>query len=89
VHENWRFRPYYREAARWLRDGRIGKVEAAALTLVTSGTVPDAEGRYPALDRQPFMASEKRMLVAEVLIHHLDTLRMLLGPLKVEAAALT
>ena len=31
-------------------------------------------------------AGEKRMLVAEVLIHHLDTLRMLLGPLQVTAA---
>jgi predicted dehydrogenase len=29
------------------------------------------------------------MLVAEVLIHHLDTLRMLLGPLRVTAAALS
>ena len=29
------------------------------------------------------------MLVAEVLIHHLDTLRMLLGPLKVTAAGLS
>ena len=29
------------------------------------------------------------MLVAEVLIHHLDTLRMLLGPLRVTAAQLS
>ncbi|MFG1420690.1 Gfo/Idh/MocA family protein [Roseixanthobacter liquoris] len=89
VHENWRFRAYYRDAAQWLREGRIGKVKAARLTLATSGTVADAAGQYPALVRQPFMRHEKRMLVAEVLIHHLDTLRMLLGPLKVEAAALT
>lgn len=89
VHENWRFRAYYRKAAEWLREGRIGAVKGAALSLVTSGTVPDAEGRLPALERQPFMAQESRMLVAEVLIHHLDTLRMLLGPLTVEAAALS
>ncbi|MFG1465478.1 Gfo/Idh/MocA family oxidoreductase [Xanthobacter sp. DSM 24535] len=89
VHENWRFRTYYRDAARWLREGRIGTVKAARLILATSGTIADAEGNYPALVRQPFMRHEKRMLVAEVLIHHLDTLRMLLGPLKVEAASLT
>jgi len=89
VHENWRFRAYYRQAAEWLRAGRIGAVKAASLSLMTSGTVPDAEGRLMALERQPFMRTEKRMLVAEVLIHHLDTLRMLLGPLKVEAAALS
>ena len=35
------------------------------------------------------MRGEKRMLVAEVLIHHLDTLRMLLGPLRVTAAGLS
>lgn len=88
VHENWRFRAYYRQAADWIRDGRIGAVKAASLNLVTSGTVPDATGRFAALERQPFMRTETRMLVAEVLIHHLDTLRMLLGELTVGAAAL-
>lgn len=89
VHENWRFRTYYREAAGWLRAGAIGTVRAARLTLLTSGTLPDAQGNLPALVRQPFMAGEGRMLVAEVLIHHLDTLRMLLGPMKVTAAVLS
>jgi predicted dehydrogenase len=89
VHENWRFRDYYRDAAAWIRDGRIGEINAARLTLVTSGTILDADGQYPALVRQPFMRHETRMLVAEVLIHHLDTLRMLLGPLDVTAATLT
>jgi predicted dehydrogenase len=87
VHENWRFRAYYREAAAWLRSGVIGRPFAARLDLVTSGTLLDVAGRFPALERQPFMRSEARMLVAEVLIHHLDTLRMLLGPLRVTACA--
>ena len=77
VHENWRFRGYYREAAAWLRDYRIGRVKQAQLTLLTSGVLPDSDGRRPALERQPFMRAERRMLVAEVLIHHLDTLRVL------------
>jgi predicted dehydrogenase len=89
VHENWRFRDYYRDAAAWIRGGRIGEITAARLTLVTSGTIRDSNGQYPALVRQPFMRNETRMLVAEVLIHHLDTLRMLLGPLDVTAATLT
>lgn len=89
VHENWRFRDYYRDAAAWIRAGRIGEITAARLTLITSGTLKDANGQYPALVRQPFMRHETRMLVAEVLIHHLDTLRMLLGPLTVTAATLT
>jgi D-apiose dehydrogenase len=89
VHENWRFRGYYRDAASWLREGRIGKVKQAQLTLLTSGVLPGPDGLRPALERQPFMRGEKRMLVAEVLIHHLDTLRMLLGPLRVTAAGLS
>jgi predicted dehydrogenase len=89
VHENWRFRGYYRDAAAWLREGRIGNFKQAQLTLLTSGVLPGPDGLCPALERQPFMRREKRMLVAEVLIHHLDTLRMLLGPLRVTAAALS
>lgn len=89
VHENWRFRGYYRDAAAWLREGRIGDVKQVQLTLLTSGVLPGADGLRPALERQPFMRGEKRMLVAEVLIHHLDTLRMLLGPLRVTAAGLS
>lgn len=89
VHENWRFRGYYRDAASWLREDRIGKVKQAQLNLLTSGVLPGADGLRPALERQPFMRREKRMLVAEVLIHHLDTLRMLLGPLRVAAAGLS
>jgi D-apiose dehydrogenase len=89
VHENWRFRGYYRDAACWLREGRIGTVKQAQLTLLTSGLLPGPDGVRPALQRQPFMRREKRMLVAEVLIHHLDTLRMMLGPLRVTAAELS
>jgi D-apiose dehydrogenase len=89
VHENWRFRGYYRDAAAWLKAGRIGNVKQAQLTLLTSGVLPSPDGLRPALERQPFMRHEKRMLVAEVLIHHLDTLRMMLGPLHVKAAGLS
>ena len=89
VHENWRFRGYYRDAAAWLREGRIGNLKQAQITLLTSGVLPGPDGLRPALERQPFMRHEKRMLVAEVLIHHLDTLRMLLGPLRVTSAGLS
>ena len=46
------------------------------------------DGRRPALVRQPFLAGLERMLVMEILIHHLDTLRFLLGELAVDAARL-
>ena len=38
--------------------------------------------------RQPFFLHERRLLVNEVLIHHLDTMRVLLGHLTVTAARL-
>jgi predicted dehydrogenase len=88
VHENWRFRAYYRDAANWIGDGSVGDVQQCQMNLITSGLLRDAEGRRPALERQPFMRTERRMLVNEVLIHHLDTLRVLLGPLEVVAARL-
>lgn len=88
VHENWRFRPHYRQIRRWLDEGRIGRPRQALLTILTSGLLPDADGRLPAVVRQPFMAELERMLLMEVLIHHVDTLRFLLGPLALDGAKL-
>ncbi len=88
VHENWRFRPYYRDLASWLSQGAIGEVVQAQMTLFTSGLVPDADGRLPALERQPFIATLDRALVMEILIHHIDTLRYLLGELALKHARL-
>jgi D-apiose dehydrogenase len=86
VHENWRFRPWYRQIRRWLDDGSIGQPLLANMTLLSAGLLPDGEGRRPALERQPFMAREIRFLIAEVLIHQLDVLRWLMGPLRVIGA---
>ncbi len=88
VHENWRFRPYYRDLARHLRDGRIGQVVQAQMTLLSSGLIADESGRLPALARQPFVATLERALVMEILIHHIDTLRFLLGDMTLRYARL-
>jgi D-apiose dehydrogenase len=88
VHENWRFRPHYRRVRAWLEDGQIGEVRTAVMTILTSGLLPDATGALPALVRQPMLADLERMLLMEVLIHHVDTLRFLLGPLALEGARL-
>jgi D-apiose dehydrogenase len=83
VHENWRFRPWYREVRQWLKQGMLGRPLLGNMTLLSSGLLPDAQGRRPALERQPFMAAETRFLIAEALIHHLDVVRWLMGPLRV------
>jgi predicted dehydrogenase len=86
VHENWRFRPWYRTLGRWIADGELGESLHAEMTMMSSGLLPDESGRRPALVRQPFMAEEQRLMVAEVLIHHLDVMRFLCGPLRVMSA---
>lgn len=86
VHENWRFRAYYRRIAEWLGAGAVGDIRQVHLEFQSSGMIADAEGRRPALTRQPFLRSLDRMLVTEILIHHLDTLRFLIGEMDVRSA---
>jgi predicted dehydrogenase len=88
VHENWRFRPHYRQTRAWIDAGRIGAVRSARMSLLTSGLLPDETGKLPALERQPMLAGLERMLLMEVMIHHVDTLRFLLGPLALREARL-
>jgi D-apiose dehydrogenase len=86
VHENWRFRPWYRQLKAWLDAGELGELQLATMAMVNSGFLPDAAGTRFALMRQPFMQHEKRLMIAEVLIHHLDVMRYLCGPLRVVGA---
>lgn len=88
VHENWRFRAYYRRLKQWLDEGLVGPVRQVSLEFLSGGMIPDATGERPALVRQPFFRGQQRLLVMEVLIHHLDTLRYLFGEFEVVAARL-
>ena len=88
VHENYRFRPHYMTVRRWIAEGRIGTVRHAAISCRGSGLCR-REGTVPFLiERQPYLTSFRRNLVFETMIHHLDVLRCLCGPLKVVAARL-
>lgn len=88
VHENWRFRAYYRVLKRWLDEGAAGDIRQVSFEFLSSGMVPGPDNLRPALVRQPFFRTQPRLLVMEVLIHHLDTLRYLFGELEVVAARL-
>jgi predicted dehydrogenase len=88
VHENYRFRPHYMTVRRWLAEGRIGRVRHAAISCRGSGLCP-RPGTVPFLiERQPYLTGFRRNLVFETMIHHLDVLRCLCGPLTVVAARL-
>ena len=86
VHENWRFRPWYRQLKRWIVAGELGDILLARMAMITSGLLPDWSGHRPSLERQPFMQHEAQLMIAEVLIHHLDVMRFLCGELEVVAA---
>jgi predicted dehydrogenase len=86
AHENWRFRPWYRELKRWIAAGELGELVLARMAMLSSGLLPDATGRRPLLEREPYTQHEERMMIAEVLIHHLDVMRFLCGELRVVAA---
>ncbi|QUS37232.1 Gfo/Idh/MocA family protein [Falsirhodobacter algicola] len=88
VHENYRYRPHYAELARRMADGEVGRLRHARLT-VRASAVLDYPGRTPfLLNRQPYLADFRRLLVFEVLIHHLDALRAILGEMEVVSATL-
>ena len=81
VHENWRFRAQYRHIKRWLDNGELGAPVSCVMQMRSSGLLENEQGVRPQLVRQPFFAQLERLLIGEVLIHQLDVLRWLLGPL--------
>ncbi len=88
VHENYRFRPHYMMVRQWINAGRIGDVRHINIFCRGQGLCP-REGREPFLvERQPYLTEFRRNLVFETMIHHLDVLRAIAGPLKVVAARL-
>jgi predicted dehydrogenase len=88
VHENYRFRPHYAEMAARVAAGEVGRVRHVRLT-VRASSLNDYPGRTPfLLGRQPYLATFPRLLVFEVLIHHLDALRAAFGEMAPLAAIL-
>lgn len=84
VHENWRFRPQYRQVAKWIVEGKTGPIREFSLSTRSSGLVTKTEKGLPfALERQPFFAHMPRFIILELLIHHLDTARYLAGEMDV------
>ena len=88
VHENYRFRPHYMTVREWIAAGKIGKPRHAQMSVRCSGLV-SLHGETPWLiNRQPYLTDFDRNIVFETMIHHLDVMRLLFGPLEVRAAHL-
>lgn len=75
VHENFRFMPWYREIARLLADGAIGRPLDISFRLRPG----DGQGPDAYLARQPYFQTMPRFLVHETAIHLIDVFRFLLG----------
>jgi len=88
VHENWRHRPYYRQLQAWLAAGAVGRPRHVAVKVRGSGLALRPDGTHAALTRQPMLGGLPRLMIGEVLVHHLDVVSWLVGPLAVHAARL-
>lgn len=86
VHENRRFSPHFQTIREWVDAGLIGELRQVVMTTYRSSMIPTADGSRPAVVRAGYYAEEPRLLIGEALIHQLDVLRFLLGPLDVVAA---
>lgn len=77
IHENWRWQPWYREAARILATGRIGR----PLSYFFRVRKKDGGGPAP-YGEQPYFREMPRLLIHETLVHHIDTAHFLFGPIE-------
>ena len=75
VHENWRFKPWFREVRRLIDAGRIGRVHSIAFRMRPG----DGQGPQAYLARQPYFQAMPRFLIHETGIHIIDVFRYLAG----------
>jgi D-apiose dehydrogenase len=75
VHENFRFMPWFREADRLIRAGRVGRPLNVSFRLRPG----DGQGPDAYLARQPYFQAMPRFLVHETGIHLIDVFRFLFG----------
>lgn len=83
INENRRYLPYVQQAREWIAAGRIGDVQQAAMTAFRSSYIRKIDGSYQGV---PGVIVKRRLYVSEGLIHQVDCLRAMLGPLTVVAA---
>jgi D-apiose dehydrogenase len=82
VHENWRFRPWYRALRAEIDAGAIGRpIRLRLAHRDTRALRPDG------FDEQPFLATRPRLILLEMGCHMIDTARFLLGEVEAVHAA--
>jgi D-apiose dehydrogenase len=84
VHDNWRFKPWFREMKRIIEAGRLGEIYNATFRFRPG----DGQGPSAYLDRQPYFREMRRFLIHETLIHLIDVFRFLFGEIATVSAGL-
>ncbi|MEW9613276.1 Gfo/Idh/MocA family oxidoreductase [Shinella sp. S4-D37] len=84
VHENWRFKPWFRELRRLLDAGVLGEVYNATFRMRPG----DGQGPKAYLDRQPYFQKMTRFLIHETGIHMIDVFRFMFGEIDAVTARL-
>ncbi|SIN78727.1 Predicted dehydrogenase [Singulisphaera sp. GP187] len=81
IHENWRFRPWYRTLKRELESGTIGRpIRLRLAHRDTRALRPDG------FRDQPYFATMPRLILIEMGCHLVDTARYLLGEVETVSA---
>jgi predicted dehydrogenase len=77
IHENWRFRAWYRALKALIDDGKIGRpIRLRISHRDTRALRPDG------YDQQPYLARMPRLILMDMGCHVVDTARYLLGEIK-------
>jgi predicted dehydrogenase len=77
IHENWRFRPWYRALSAEIESGLIGRpVRLRIAHHDTRALRPDG------LAQQPYLATMRRLILMDMGCHLVDTARYLLGEIR-------
>lgn len=83
VNENRRYLPYIAQARKWIEAGCLGEVQQAAMAAFRSSYLAKYDGTFTGT---PALVLGRRLYVSEALIHQIDCLRAMLGPLTVVGA---
>lgn len=81
IHENWRFRPWYRVLRSEIAAGRVGR--PIRLRIAQHDTRALRPG---GLAQQPYLATMRRLILMDVGVHLVDTARSLLGEVRTVTA---